>query len=125
MLDTNALLWALSGDDRLGRASSVIADRHNRIFVSAASAWEIAFKLALGKLRVPPNLSTWSPSELALAQLTPLPIRLSHALRVEHLPQYHADPFDRILVAQAIHEGLTIVTGDSQFATYDVRVIRC
>jgi PIN domain nuclease of toxin-antitoxin system len=125
LLDTNVLLWALGGDPRLGRASSVIADRRNRVYVSAASGWEIAIKLNLGKLKVPPNLATWLPRELASTQFTVLPISLAHTMQVEHLPHRHADPFDRLLIAQAMQESLDIVTGDPQFENYGVRVLKC
>jgi PIN domain nuclease of toxin-antitoxin system len=126
LLDTNALLWWLAGSRRLGRqARSSIGDPHNLVYVSAASAWEIAIKVALGKLDVPPNVATWLPAELAANRLTPLPIALSHALEVERLPQHHTDPFDRLLIAQAIAEGLTIVTGDAQFQRYNVPLVRC
>ena len=125
LLDTNALLWALAGDGRLGQAAETIADRRNRVYVSAASAWEIAIKAGLGKLRVPPNVATWLPTELAAAHFTPLPIGIIHAVHVESLPRHHSDPFDRLLIAQALQEKLMIVTGDPQFESYDVRLIRC
>jgi PIN domain nuclease of toxin-antitoxin system len=123
--DTNALLWALAGDPRLGQASPVISDRRNRVFVSAATGWEIAIKPKLGKLRVPLNLTTWLPLKLASAQFTVLPISLTHTMQVEHLPRHLSDPFDRLLIAQAMQEDPDIVTGDSQFESYAVRVLRC
>jgi PIN domain nuclease of toxin-antitoxin system len=125
LLDTNALLWALSGNERLGQASETIEDRRNRVFVSAVSAWEIAIKVGLGKLNVPPGVSSWLPSELVSAQFTVLPISLIHALTVETLPNHHADPFDRLLIAQATCETLVIVTGDAHFESYNVQLIRC
>jgi PIN domain nuclease of toxin-antitoxin system len=125
LLDTSALLWALAGDRRLGKARTAVADRRNRVFVSAASAWEIAIKVGLGKLQVPPDVTSWLPSELAAAQMTPLPIVLDHACAVENLPRHHTDPFDRLLIAQALHEDLMIVTGDAQFSRYGVRVLLC
>jgi PIN domain nuclease of toxin-antitoxin system len=125
LLDTNALLWALAGDDRLGGATLHIRDRRNRVYASAVSAWEIAIKAGLGRLTLPPNIGTWLPSELAHAHFTPLPISIDHALGVERLPRHHSDPFDRLLIAQAIHETLAIVTSDALFDSYDVRVLRC
>src|SRR5712692_2219792 len=122
LLDTNALLWALADDERLGRASSLVGDRRNRSYVSAASAWEIAIKVSLGKLKVPADVASWLPAEIALAQFTPLPITIHHALEVENLPRHHADPFDRLVIAQAIRENLVIVSGDKQLERYDVRV---
>ena len=99
-LDTNALLWALTGDERLGRMS-LVGDRRNQVYVSAASAWEIAIKVGLGKLKVPADVASWLPSQLSLAQFTPMAIRIDHALEVEALLRHHADPIDRILIAQA------------------------
>ena len=126
LLDTNALLWWLDGSPRLGRrAQAAVADPRYTVFVSAASAWEIAIKVARGKLTVPPDLATWLPAQVEASRFTPLPITIAHALDVERLPPHHLDPFDRLLVAQASAEGLTIVTGDSQLEPYDVPLIRC
>lgn len=126
LLDTSALLWWLAGDDRLGQdARAAIVDPSNRVYVSAASAWEIAIKIGLGKLDAPVDSATWLPAELAANRFLPLPIQLSHALQVEHLPRHHADPFDRLLIAQAATEDLVIVTGDSQFERYQARLLRC
>ena len=126
LLDTHALLWWLLDSDRLrGRAYDAIADAHNAVFVSAATVWEIAIKAGLGKLDVPPDLTVWLPSEFSANQFAALPIHMSHALGVERLPNLHADPFDRLLIAQAIAEGLTLVTADQKIERYDVRVLRC
>ncbi len=125
LLDTHVLLWSLADDERLGRASTLIRDRRNRVYVSTASAWEIAIKAGLGKLRVPSNVASWLPDQLVLAQFTPLPIALAHALAVESLPRHHADPFDRLLVAQAKQEKLVLVSDDQQLERYDVHVVRC
>jgi PIN domain nuclease of toxin-antitoxin system len=126
LFDTHALLWFLVDDQRLKpTARQLMADPLNDIFVSAASAWEIAIKVSLGKLTVPPDIATWLPEQLSTTRLTPLPISLFHAAAVERLPAHHADPFDRLLIAQATAEHLSIVTRDSQFEPYDVQVIRC
>ena len=120
LLDTNALIWSIFDPPRLGRQARVaVVDPLNRVFVSAVSPWEMAIKVARGKLSVPPNLVAWLPAELAAARLAELPVSIQHAVAVEHLPLHHNDPFDRLLVAQAIAEGLTIVTGDPVF----VRVV--
>lgn len=126
LLDTQALLWWLLADPRLDRhARAAIAQPRNRVYVSAASAWEIAIKAAVGKLQVPTPAAAWLPAELASNRFTPLPIQVHHALGVETLPRHHTDPFDRILIAQAVAEGLTIVTGDTQFARYGLPLMRC
>lgn len=126
LLDTQPLLWFLIDDQRLKPAArELLADSRNDVFVSAASVWEIAIKVGCGKLTVPPDIATWLPAQLSTARLTPLPISAFHAAAVERLPAHHADPFDRLLIAQAAAENLTIVTRDTQFQRYDVRLIRC
>jgi PIN domain nuclease of toxin-antitoxin system len=93
--------------------------------VSAASAWEIAVKFALGKLPLPEPPAAWLPDEVAANGFTPLPISVEHALAVAELPRHHADPFDRLLIAQAKAEQLAVVSSDDKLAAYDVDVIRC
>lgn len=120
LLDTHALLWWLADDGRLGVvAREAIADGDNLVSVSAVSAWEISIKKALGKLQAPDDL----PGAIAECDLQPLSITLQHATLAGALPRHHDDPFDRMLVAQAIHEGLTIVTADQVFAAYGVGVL--
>jgi PIN domain nuclease of toxin-antitoxin system len=94
-------------------------------YVSAASAWEIAIKAGLGKLDILPNLDHWLPAEIAAAGLTILPIQIEHALGVERQPRHHADPFDRLLIAQAVTDDLTLVSADRAFDAYGVRLLRC
>ena len=126
LLDTHALLWFLGDDRRLQPATlKLLADPLNDVFVSAVSAWEIAIKAKLGKLPVPPNIAEWLPAQLLTNRLTPLSITVAHAASVEHLPAHHADPFDRLLIAQARAENLTLVTGDPQFERYEVRLLAC
>ena len=126
LLDTHVLLWLLAGSARIGEElAHTLADPGNTVYVSAVTAWEIAIKVGLGKLAVPPDLHDWLPAEIAAAGLTPLPIELNHALAVERLPRHHADPFDRLLIAQAIAEGLSLVSEDRIFAAYEVRLVRC
>lgn len=90
------------------------------MFVSAVTAWEIAIKRSLGKLRAPENYL----DALKRYRFTPLDISTEHALAVEHLPHHHHDPFDRLLIAQATHERLTLVTRDRRFDLYDVRLLK-
>jgi PIN domain nuclease of toxin-antitoxin system len=93
--------------------------------VSVVSAWEIAIKVPSGKLPVPANLQAWLPARLVEDRYTVLDVTLQHTLQVEHLPRHHGDPFDRLLIAQAQIEGLTIVTADADFEKYSVAVLRC
>jgi PIN domain nuclease of toxin-antitoxin system len=121
LLDTHVLLWALSNDARLSKeARQAIEDGRNLVFVSAATAWEIAIKKSLGKLRAPDNYL----EALERYRFTPLDITSEHALAVEHLPPHHQDPFDRLLVAQAMLEKLTIITHDARIAAYETRILR-
>jgi PIN domain nuclease of toxin-antitoxin system len=126
LLDTNVLLWLLAGSDRVSQPTrDLLADPLSEVFVSAATSWEIAIKASRGRLSVPPNIATWLPDQLAANRFTPLPVSIAHAAGVEHLPPHHADPFDRLLVAQALAENIPIVTGDRQLERYGVRVIGC
>ena len=120
LLDTHVLLWALTDDERLGpEAREAITDRRNLVCVSAASAWEITIKAALGKLRAPADLAV----ALRAAGFEPLAISVDHAVAVGHLPDHHRDPFDRILLAQAITEGLTLVSRDPAMRPYGAALL--
>jgi PIN domain nuclease of toxin-antitoxin system len=117
LLDTHALLSWLADDPQLSAdARTAIADPDSVVAVSAASAWEIAIKSAAGKLRAPAELE----QQLRRERFVPLPIRLPHALRACALPPHHADPFDRMLVAQALIEGVTLITGDARIRAFPV-----
>jgi PIN domain nuclease of toxin-antitoxin system len=124
LVDTGCWLWSLTEPERLNEhARALLADRSNTILLSAASAWEIAIKAALGKLPLPEPPDTYVPSRIAAQGLTPLPILQTHALRTHGLPPIHRDPFDRLLVAQAQLESLSILTADRVFSGYDVEVV--
>ena len=118
LLDTHVLLWWLDDPTRLSEASrTAIRDGKNTVYVSAAAVWEIVIKKALGKLDAPDDLD----EVLRTCRFTPLPVTIAHALAVRSLPTHHRDPFDRMLVAQAICEGLTVVTRDPQILLYPVQ----
>ncbi len=120
LLDTHVVLWALGEPDRLaGPARVAIADGANVVYVSAATVWEIAIKRALGKLEAPEDLV----ATLARTGFRTLDIAAAHAERVGALPAIHADPFDRMLVAQAQHEDLVLVTRDARLGGYAVTVM--
>ncbi|MFA5551077.1 MAG: type II toxin-antitoxin system VapC family toxin [Trueperaceae bacterium] len=121
LLDTHVLLWVLTDERSISKAArSAIEHPGNQVFVSAATAWEIAIKRGLGKLRAPQDYL----ESLELYRFTPLDISSEHALAVEHLPKHHNDPFDRLLIAQALTESLTLVTRDDQFGAYEVGIIK-
>ncbi len=124
LLDTHTFLWWNLDDPQLSpTARAVIEDGHNEIFISAASAWEIAIKYRKGRLSLPQPPERYVASRLAHFRFLALPIQLSHALRVAILPAIHDDPFDRLLVAQSQMEGLPILTGDAEIARYPVEVL--
>ncbi len=118
LLDTHVLLWWLDDPGLLSpRAREAIQDGRNPVYVSAAVIWEITIKRALGKLDVPDDLER----AIATSQFLPLAVTIPHALAVGKLPHHHRDPFDRMLIAQAIHEDLCLVSRDPHVACYDVR----
>lgn len=120
LLDTHAFLWWLADDDQLGEpARAAIAKPTNFVYVSAASAWEIAVKRAAGKLVAPGDIEEW----IATNNFTPLPIDVPDAIASAELPTHHRDPFDRLLVAQAQRGDMTVVTKDESFARYGVPVL--
>jgi PIN domain nuclease of toxin-antitoxin system len=115
LLDTHVLLWWLANDPSLAReANAAIANPASAVFVSAATAWEIAIKQALGKLEAPSDLER----QIELNRFEPLSITIAHAYSAGTLPPHHDDPFDRMLVAQALAEGLTIITRDPRLNPY-------
>ncbi len=120
LLDTHVLIWWLSDARKLSQTEiDLITDSDNLIFVSAATAWEIAVKKMIGKLEAPDDL----PAALAVNNFLELPITIEHSQKLYQLPLHHNDPFDRIMVAQAISEDLTFMTRDTKIALYDIRII--
>lgn len=124
IVDTHVFLWWITDDDRLTPAArEVIRDRESDLYFSAASAWEIAIKAGLDRIRLPERADRFIPEQLRLNGIRPLAIELSHALAVEGLPLHHRDPFDRLLVAQSQLEGLPIISGDDQLAEYGAELV--
>ena len=120
LLDTHALLWSVGDEDLLSPAAhEVLSAGAVPAYVSAASIWEIAIKRASGKLDAPENLL----DKVAAARFIELGITFKHGLLAGALPPHHKDPFDRMLVAQAQSEGLTLITNDERIAVYDVPVL--
>ncbi len=124
LLDTHALLWFASDDARLGvRAREVMADPTTERLLSVASAWEMAIKVSISKLKIEGPFADWIERLRAGAAAELLAIELSDVRRVRELPRHHRDPFDRMLVAQAIERSVAIVTVDAEIARYGVDVI--
>lgn len=123
LLDTQVWLWMAEAPDRLSPAvRRLVSPAANQCFLSAVTVWEIAIKYRVGKLKLPGTPAVVIPQWMARAAISPLPILHTHALHVASLPLHHGDPFDRLLIAQAQLEDLTIVTRDRQFKRYDVKV---
>jgi PIN domain nuclease of toxin-antitoxin system len=126
LLDTHVLIWSLASPERLASpARAAIEAATNTVYVSVASPWELAIKLAIGRLTLRPDLAAWLPNAIAAARFTVLPITLEHVLILEQLPLHHRDPFDRLLIAQAQVEQLTIVTADPLFELYGIALLHC
>jgi PIN domain nuclease of toxin-antitoxin system len=123
LLDTQAWLWMLAEPDRLARrARRTIERSDNELYLSAASAWEVAIKWELGKLKLPADPAEYVPSRMALSGVIPLPIKHAHAAQVARLPPHHRDPFDRLLAAQTSLEGMVLLTADRKFEPYGLRL---
>jgi len=124
LLDTQCWLWMAAFPEKLSaRTRELVTANDHALYLSAASAWEIAIKHSRGKLQLPESPEQYVMSRCDRLRTEPLPIDHSHALRVAALPSHHRDPFDRVLVAQAQIEGLPILTGDPVFRLYDVDVL--
>lgn len=120
ILDTHVALWLLTGEVPLGAAADAALESGDaETLLSAVVVWEVAIKRRLGKLDIPDGFA----KHLLGAGAVGLPVSVAHAELVEHLPDHHRDPFDRLLVAQAQHEGAAIVTRDPQIARYDVQTV--
>ena len=122
LLDTHIFIWWILDHPKLPKSlGDIIADATTDLFFSSASAWEIVIKATLGKLSLPENPVEWIRRHLDLNRINALPITLEHALMIHELPNLHKDPFDRIMVAQARCEDLTIITDDEWIPKYAVK----
>jgi PIN domain nuclease of toxin-antitoxin system len=119
LLDTHVVLWWFANEPLGDEADAAIRASRSVVCVSAVSAVEIGLKSAIGKLSAPDDLE----GQLRRHRFTPLPVTIAHGTRLGELPVHHGDPFDRLLVAQAQLEGLTIVTRDPRIAAYDVETL--
>jgi PIN domain nuclease of toxin-antitoxin system len=116
LADTHIVLWAFNDDPKLLDTHREVLDSNATIYVSMASVWELSIKASIGKLQVDGDLLTMLPA----AKYTLLPIEVEHIQAVRRLPHHHRDPFDRILIAQAITESLTLLTVDRHFRLYGI-----
>jgi len=122
LLDTHAFLWwVIDAPDLSRKARAAIADAGNECFLSVASCWEIAIKRSLGKLELPGPVDRFLAEQVAVNRFRLLEIDFRHVVRVADLPFLHRDPFDRLLVAQAIAEDLTLVSNEALFRRYGAK----
>lgn len=124
LLDTHVWLWWQMAPARLGeRVREAIADTTNDVLLSTVSSWEMAIKIAVGKLQLPKPIHEMLPTALLDDQMQSLPLQHHHCFELTNLPMHHRDPFDRMLIAQARTERLVLVTADSQLGAYDVELM--
>lgn len=126
LLDTVIWLWSVGDAQRIGRAGlEVLRDGRSQIYLSAASVWEIAIKAKLGKYKLPEAPGPYVRSRMAAQGILALPITHNHSLGVYDLPLHHQDPFDRLLIAQALAENMVILTSDRIFKDYPAQLLWC
>jgi PIN domain nuclease of toxin-antitoxin system len=123
LLDTHIFLWWVTDDPQLStKARELIGDGHNTLYWSAASSWEVSIKYALGRMPLPEPPEQFLPVEIEKNRLESLPIIDAHAFQTGQLPPHHRDPFDRMLVAQAQVESISLLSNDRQLNHYDVEI---
>ena len=122
-LDTHTFLWLVDGDARLSTvAAQAIADQHNELFLSVASIWELAIKSSLGKITLRDPLDVFVTTWTDAYQIQVMAILARHAIAVATLPFNHSDPFDRLLIAQAMTENMTLLSSDRRLHDYGVQI---
>lgn len=124
LLDTHVFLWWVTDDPRISpKVRKIMEDGEKELFLSAASIWEMAIKSHLGRLQLPKNPNLYLSEQMALNIIQSLSITMHHALQVYSLPDIHKDPFDRIIIAQALSEDIPILTKDGDIPKYGVQTI--
>jgi PIN domain nuclease of toxin-antitoxin system len=122
LIDTHAFLWLIDGDPRLSNgAKKIFLDNENALFLSAASLWEISIKLSLGKLKLARNWISMIISEMTANRIQWLSIEIEHCAELSRLPFLHRDPFDRMLVSQALVEDMSILSHDVRLSDYPIQ----
>ena len=126
LIDTVVWLWSLDSLQRVSRRGmEILNSGAEEIYFSAATAWEVSIKASLGKLKLPSPPATCVPAFTARQGLRQLPVTYLHAVKVYELPPHHRDPFDRLIIAQAMVENMAVLTADKDFAKYPVDVVWC
>jgi PIN domain nuclease of toxin-antitoxin system len=126
LLDTMVWLWSVGSTQKIGEAGlDILSSGEEEIYFSAASCWEIAIKTRLGKFRLPEEPVRYVPKRLAEQGIRSLSVTQNHSLKVYELPLHHYDPFDRLIIAQALSEEMVVLTSDRTFKKYPVEVLWC
>ena len=124
LLDTQVFLWWFSDPEKISKSTlNTLESPDNELFFSAASAFEIAIKVRLRKLKLPETPSVYIQRRLSIGRINPLPIMIDHAIKVSELKNIHEDPFDRLLISQAVCEGMHLVTSDKMILKYPIKTI--
>lgn len=123
LLDTHTFLWFIEDSPRLSTKAKTLLESEVNLLVSVASLWEIAIKISIGRLTLAQPFAAFVPDQLAKNAIEILPVSMAHLAVVAALPLYHRDPFDRLLVAQAIVEQMSIVSTDEQMDAYSIQRI--
>ena len=125
LLDTHIFLWWADDPEKLSQAAlSALQDEANELLLSVASVWEMQIKIQLGKLKLSLPLKDLIKNQRETNELNLLSVELKHVLALDALPFHHKDPFDRLLIAQSLEEDLTLVSVDSQFSAYSVKLLQ-
>jgi PIN domain nuclease of toxin-antitoxin system len=124
LVDTHTFIWALLHDHRLtAKAKQILRSDEHELAFSLVSLWEIAIKIKTGKLNTIGSSVAYIRDEMNAYGMSLLPVRYEHILQLESLPHHHSDPFDRLLIAQAITESLPLLSGDRAFANYGIKLV--
>ena len=124
LLDTHAFLWSITGDDRLSKtAEKTFLNPDNNLYFSVASFWEICIKLSLGKLSLKRGWFKTIQEEMRINAVQWLPVEMQHCVQLTKLPFHHRDPFDRMLIAQALAEDLQLLSRDGRLSAYEIQLI--
>jgi len=123
LLDTHTFIWWVEDSDRLSKSVRTIIEENEQVYISAASTWEIIIKSQIGKIQLSEDLPTFLLNQIEINNFQILSVRVKHTLMINNLPMFHKDPFDRMLISQAIVEDLTLLTCDGLISKYDVQTV--